>query len=81
MKNDNDNNKVNDPTPSYNNSFRIFNSFEEQEEYELKLMASYSPKQILEQMRMFRNTAYGMHGYDPNNLPKEHFIKIIKRNE
>ena len=81
MENNNENNEVNDPAASYNSNFRIFNSFEEQEQYELKLMASYSPKQILEQMRMFINTAYGMHGYDPNNLPKEHSIRIIKGND
>jgi len=75
---DNSDNNVNDPAAAYGSNFRIFNSFEEQEEYELKQMASLSSKEVLQQLRMLINTAYGMHGYDPNNLPKVHSIRIIK---
>lgn len=78
MENDNNNNEANEPVASYGGEFRIFNSFEEQELYELKLMASFKPQQILEQMRKLINTAYGMHGYDPTKLPQKHNIKIIK---
>ena len=79
MADNNNDNEANEPATSYGGGFRIFNSFQDQELYELKLMASLDPKKILEQMRMFINTAYGMHGYDPNDLPKKHTIKIIKR--
>lgn len=72
--------KVNEPLATYKSKgIRIFNSFEEQAEYELQQMAVLSPEQILKQLRQFINIAYGMHGYDPENLPKKHFVKIITR--
>ena len=57
----------------------IFKSFEEQEQYELTEMAELSSSEILEQLRRFINIAYGMHGYNPDNLPKKHSIKIISK--
>ena len=69
--------KVNEPLSAYGRPMRIFKSFEEQEAYELKQMAALSSEQILQQLRKFINIAYAMHGYDPNNLPKKHFIKIV----
>lgn len=58
---------------------RFFNSFEEQEQYKSEEMAKLSPEEILKQMRQLINLAYGMHGYDPNNLPKKHTIRIISK--
>ena len=40
-------------------------------------MAKLNPEEILKQMRQLINLAYSMHGYDPNNLPKKHTIKIV----
>jgi hypothetical protein len=75
-------NEVNEPAVDYSaGKIRSFNSFEEQEEYELKQMAALDPKQILEQLRKFINIAYGMHGYDPQNLPLIHSIRIIKNSD
>ena len=59
--------------------FRIFSSFAEQEQYELEQMASLSPEEILQQMRKFINTAFGMHGYNPEKLPLKHNIKILTK--
>jgi hypothetical protein len=67
-----------EPTGVYEKkSLRFYNSFEEQEMDELMHLASLSPIEVLTDMRRFINTAYGMHGFDPNNLPKKHSIKII----
>ena len=55
---------------------RIYKSFEEQEEDELSYRASLSPLERLEQLRKLIDLAYGIHGYNPNNLPKKHSIKI-----
>jgi hypothetical protein len=71
--------EVNEPTAIYDErKIHIFNSFEEQAEYELKQMAALSSEQILQQLRKFINIAYGMHGYDPDKLPQKHIIKIVK---
>jgi hypothetical protein len=69
---------VNEPIAnSYNTTrIKIFNSFEEQEAYELKEMAKLSAIEILAQLRKLINIAYGMHGYNPNKLPTKHAIKI-----
>lgn len=56
----------------------IMNSQEELELYELKRMAGLSPVQLLTEMRQLINLAYGMHGFDPTDLPKKHSIKIIR---
>lgn len=73
-----DESKVNEPLAVFKTSrIKIFNSFDEQAAYELKEMATLSSVQILQQLRKFINIAYGMHGYNPDSLPKKHFIKII----
>ena len=61
------------------NHVRVFNSFEEQASYELSQLAALSSEQILQQLRKFINIAYGMHGYNPDKLPKKHFVKIISK--
>ncbi len=58
-------------------TLHIFKSFEEQEEFDLKYMVSLTPIETLTEMRKFINLAYGMHGFDPENLPKKHTIKIV----
>ncbi len=69
---------TNEPAKLYKNrDFQIFNSFEDQETYKLEQMAKLSSEDILKQMRKLINLAYGMHGFDPNNLPKKHTIKIV----
>ena len=70
--------KVSEPKSSYQKStLRVFNSFEEQNLYELKEMASLTPLELLQRMRAYINLAYGMRGYNPENLPKKHFIRIL----
>ena len=70
--------EVKEPQMAYaKRKIHIFNSFEEQENYELEQMAALSPVQVLQQMCQFINAAYGMHGYNPENLPRKHFIKIM----
>jgi len=72
--------KVNEPGTLYKSrEIHIFSSFEEQEAYEMGKMAELSSQQILEQLYQFITIAYGMHGYDPNNLPNKHSVKIIKK--
>lgn len=56
---------------------QIFTSFEEQNEFNLKQMAKLSSEEILVQLRQLINLAYGMHGYNPDKLPKKHTIRII----
>ncbi len=70
---------VKDEFISYSeDKLRIMNSQEELELYELKRMAGLSPVQLLTEMRQLINLAYGMHGFDPHNLPSKHSIKIIR---
>jgi len=73
--------KVNESSGTYNRThhIQIFKSFEEQARYELQEMAKLSSEQILQQLRKAINIAYGMHGYDPDNLPQKHFVKIISK--
>lgn len=78
MKKGKKNTKASEPPVSYNRTINIFHSFEEQEMYDAKQMASLSSTEILLQLRQLINLAYGMHGYDPNKLPKQHSIKNIK---
>ncbi|HVA97297.1 MAG TPA: hypothetical protein VNG53_00260 [Bacteroidia bacterium] len=71
-------NKVSEPTANYQSKkITFFNSFEEQAAYELKQMAALSSIQILQQLRKFINIAYGLHGYNPNKLPKKHSVRIV----
>lgn len=58
---------------------QIFQSFLEQEDYKLKELSSLTGEEVLKQLRQLINLAYGMHGFDPNNLPKKHSIKIISK--
>lgn len=78
MDEENKNKKVNEPSVNYSRTIKIFNSFEEQELHILNEMASLSSIDILQQLRKLINVAYGMHGYDPDNLPKQHRISNIK---
>ncbi len=70
--------QVNEPLAIYGNNLRFFQSFEEQEKAELEEMASLSSVEILQHLRRFINTAYGMHGYNPDVLPSKHNISNIK---
>jgi hypothetical protein len=70
--------KLEEPLGAYTQGkMKIYKSFEEQAADELAEMAKLSPLEILTQMRQMINVAYGMHGYDPDNLPKKHSIRII----
>ncbi len=71
-------NEVNEPAVGYRRELKFFNSFEEMDEYDREQMAMLSPVECLEQLRLLINLAYGMHGYDPEKLPKTHNVKIIK---
>lgn len=55
----------------------IFKSFEEQEEYNRAQMAKLTPLERLQHLRKMINVAYGMFGYDPDNLPTKHKITIL----
>ena len=75
---DKEHDKVNEHNIQNKSSqIKIFKSFKEQEEFELQQMASLNPLQILEHLRKFINIAYGMHGFNPNNLPSKHTIRIL----
>lgn len=78
MEENNKENKANDPLVPYTKRLNIFHSFEEQEAHELKEMAAFSSIEILQHLRQCINLAYGMHGYNPNKLPKKHTITNIK---
>lgn len=60
-------------------SVKIVGSHSELDNESMEKMALLNPVEILQQLRQLINLAYGMHGYDPNNLPKKHTIKIIKK--
>lgn len=70
---------LNEPIVPFNEAIQIkvFNSFEEQSEFEMQQLSQLSGIEILAQLRKFINLAYAMHGYYPENLPKKHSIKII----
>ncbi|MCG3168107.1 MAG: hypothetical protein POELPBGB_03907 [Bacteroidia bacterium] len=71
---------VKEPEVGYSEKkIHIFNSFAEQEQYELEQMAVLTPVEILQQMRKFINTAFAMHGYNPEKLPKKHTITIVTK--
>jgi hypothetical protein len=62
--------KLKEPEVAYESrKIRVFHSFEE--------MSKLTSIEILQQLRKFINIAYGLKGYDPNNLPKKHSIKIL----
>lgn len=74
-----DENKVNEPLASFTEkkSIVIFKSFEEQEDYNRAQMAKLTPLERMQHLRKMINLAYGMYGYDPNNLPTKHKITIL----
>lgn len=69
-------NLTKEPAAVYHTELKVFHSFEEQETYERLEMAKLSPEQTLVQLRKFINIAYGMYGYNPNDLPLKHDIEI-----
>ena len=48
----------------------FFNSQEEKEEIDLIRIRNLSHEERMIELRQCINLAYGMHGYDPLNLPK-----------
>jgi hypothetical protein len=72
-------NELNDSLIPYTEkkSIVIFKSFEEQEEYNRVQMAKLSPLERLQQLRKMINVAYGMYGYNPDNLPTKHKLTIL----
>ena len=78
MKKGKKNTKVSESLETYTRTLKVFNSFEEQQIYELNEMALLSSVEILTHLRKLINLAYGMHGYNPNKLPKQHTITNIK---
>ncbi len=70
-------NEVNESAVGYGSNLVFFNSFAEMNEYDREQMALLSPEECLKQLRQLINLAYGMHGYNPNKLPKTHNIKVI----
>lgn len=76
-ENKKDKNEVNDPAASYitgKNRIVIFNSFEEQEEYNTKFAASLTPLECLQHMRKLINVGYRLNGIDMDNPPTKHSI-------
>ncbi len=78
MKTKDTDNELNEPSFNYQREFHVFDSFEEQAAFERRQMQELSPVERLRQLRQFINIAYGMHGYDPNNLPTIHTVRIIE---
>jgi hypothetical protein len=78
-KNKVEENNLREPSASYSvkKSVIIFKSFEEQDEYNRIQMANLTPYERLLQLRKMINLAYGMHGYDPDNLPTKHKLTIL----
>lgn len=75
----NNSTRAQEPEITYSRKpFKVFTSFEEQEEYELGEMAKLSSEEVLSQLRKFIDIAYGMHGYEPGKLPLKHSLTIVK---
>jgi len=55
----------------------FFASQNEQEEVEMLRFANLSPLERLQEMRQCINLAYGMHGFDPDNLPTQHKLTFV----
>lgn len=75
-ENKKDENEVNDPMAQYGNRIVIFNSFEEQEEYNAKVAAALTPLECLEHMRKLIIVGYRLNGIDMNKPPNTHSIKF-----
>lgn len=71
--------KLSEPLIKYGkeDGFKVFSSFDEQSEYEYQQLSKLSGIEILIHLRKFINIAYAMHGYNPENLPQKHSIKIV----
>ena len=79
---ENEDDNVNDYIPDYGEkTLRIFKSFEDQNNYEREQMAKLTPIELLQNLRRYINIAYGMHGFDPDNLPEKHTLTFYKNNE
>jgi hypothetical protein len=76
-KNKNDK-RATDPKISYEKKDRIviFNSLEEQEEYNARVAASLSPVECLEHMRKLIDVGFKLQGIDVTDPPKKHSIVI-----
>lgn len=72
--------QANEPSAVYGKSLVFFKSFEEQEEYNREKVILLNPIEILQHLRQMINIAYGMHGFDPQKLPKKHKISFKKPN-
>jgi hypothetical protein len=72
------NSNASEPKIAYEKKrIRIYHSFEEEAEDELKFMASLSPMESLQLMRKYIDNTYRMNGFNPENLPKKHKITIV----
>lgn len=59
-------------------SIKFYNSFEEQEEDSRSQLAMLSSSELMIALRKLINMNFGMSGFNINNLPKKHTIKIIQ---
>lgn len=57
-------------------TIKIYNSFEEQKEDEARQLAALSSNELMLALRKLINFSFGLSGFDINNLPKKHTIKI-----
>jgi hypothetical protein len=57
--------------------FKIFKTKEDQENAEREYSASLTPLERLFVLRKMINNAYGMHGFEPNKIPKTRSLRII----
>lgn len=72
---------VSEPDISYQKrTLKFFNSFQEQNDYERNQMAQLTKTELMQNLRRYINIAYGMHGYDPGNLPKKHKLTFKQPN-
>lgn len=60
-----------------NHKLKFYSSQEELDEAELKRMREMTPEERMREMRLHINLAYGLHGFDPNNLPTKHTLTFI----
>jgi len=56
----------------------FYNSFEEQEDDSRKQLAMLSSSELLLALRKIINMNFRLTGFDIDNLPKKHTIKIIQ---
>lgn len=71
--------KVEDIAALYQKTeIQVYNSYSDKLSQDLIYVAGLNPLQRLQQLRQLINLAYGMHGYDPENIPTLHRISIGK---